>query len=40
MGPLQEAFGIDVAKDDDEVHPKCFCDCCYAALQRKVTAAE
>ena len=40
MGPLQEAFGIDVAEDDDEVHPKCFCDCCYAALQRKIKAAK
>ena len=40
MGPLQEAFGIDVAEDDDEVHPKCFCNCCYAALQRKIKAAK
>ena len=39
-GTITGAFGIDVAKDDDEVHPKCFCDRCYAALQRKVKAAK
>ena len=37
---LRITFHLSILTDQPDVHPRLFCDCCYAVMKRKITAME
>ena len=37
---LNRAFSINIDEDRDDIHPRRFCDGCYAVIKRKIKATE